>query len=388
MSEIIEEYVKYGYPSAQKLYELLGKKYKLEKITEVIANHPVYQLYKQKSKNLGGHIIAFSPLELMQADITFMDKFGHQNEGYKYILLCIDVFSRYVWALPLKNKGTQEVYEAFKDVPQPNKLMTDNGSEFTNKLFSAFLHNAGIFHQTALVGDHNALGIVDRMTLTLKSALYKRFIGNDNVKWKAVLEDVVKTYNNTPHEGIYGYTPNEAMNKKNVRAVLTTINTQLADKQIKKAVGEVGDNVRTRKPDWTFRRGYTPKWSEDVGKVEKRVGNIVTIDGKKYKITDIQVVNKESGGAGRELKKEEKKAKVERVLRAEGVSVSNIVTRNKAAREKITFDEKLVGRKVKRKGVVGKIDLYDEEPPYHWHITWENGDQEYFNMKEIKLYLT
>ena len=82
-----------------------------------------------------------------------------------------------------------------------------------------------------------------------------------------------------------------------------------------------------------------------------------------------------------------KTAKVDRNLRKEGVSQSNIIVTRRATRKQSIDFNNLVGREVKRKGVVGKIAKYDPEGPYHWFIEWANGDSEYFNKSEIKLYL-
>ena len=75
--------------------------------------------------------------------------------------------------LPLKTKGTHEVLDAFKLMPKVHCVMSDNGTEFTNKSFTSYLADQNVAQQTALVGDHHALGIIDRFTLTLKNMIYK-----------------------------------------------------------------------------------------------------------------------------------------------------------------------------------------------------------------------
>ena len=65
------------------------------------------------------------------------------NDGYKYILCIIDIFSKYAWCVPLKTKGVT-VLNAIKNVIErsgrsPDKFWSDRGSEFYNKNFQAWL---------------------------------------------------------------------------------------------------------------------------------------------------------------------------------------------------------------------------------------------------------
>jgi hypothetical protein len=67
------------------------------------------------------------------ADMQSMQKF---NDGYRYLLVCVDVFSKYAWLVPLKNKTGPTLVEAFKVIlssgRKPEKIMTDQGTEFFN----------------------------------------------------------------------------------------------------------------------------------------------------------------------------------------------------------------------------------------------------------------
>ena len=64
------------------------------------------------------------------------------NQGYCYILTVIDIFSKYAWALPLKQKTGGVMVKAFTTIfglgRKPIKLNTDQGTEFENKSLQAF----------------------------------------------------------------------------------------------------------------------------------------------------------------------------------------------------------------------------------------------------------
>jgi len=67
--------------------------------------------------------------------------------GFKWILTVVDVFSKYLWAQPLKNKSAEEVKEAFSHIfkeRRPIVLQTDNGKEFKNTVSANYLHLWGI----------------------------------------------------------------------------------------------------------------------------------------------------------------------------------------------------------------------------------------------------
>ena len=74
-----------------------------------------------------------------------MQKF---NDGYRYLLVCIDVFSKYAWVVPLKNKTGPTLVEAFKTIlasgRKLEKIMTDQGTEFLNKHFEALMKKKNI----------------------------------------------------------------------------------------------------------------------------------------------------------------------------------------------------------------------------------------------------
>ena len=66
-----------------------------------------------------------------------MSLISKSNKGIKYLLCVIDLFSRYSWVIPLKNKKVDSIVEGFKKIlnnsnRKPNKIWVDNGKEFYN----------------------------------------------------------------------------------------------------------------------------------------------------------------------------------------------------------------------------------------------------------------
>ena len=80
---------------------------------------------------------------LREADLAFIQDVAKGNDGVNYLLVIIDLFSKYVWVRPMKNKTARSLLEAFDSIlrkgRKPEKLRTDKGTEFLNKTFQQYL---------------------------------------------------------------------------------------------------------------------------------------------------------------------------------------------------------------------------------------------------------
>ena len=76
-------------------------------------------------------------------DLADMQSLSKYNKGIKYLFCAIDVFSKYAWVVPLKDKKGVSIVNAFEKIiskgRQPNKIWVDQGSEFYNNSFKNFL---------------------------------------------------------------------------------------------------------------------------------------------------------------------------------------------------------------------------------------------------------
>ena len=77
------------------------------------------------------------------ADLLDMIDYGTKNNnGFRYILVVIDNFSKFGWTIPLKNKYAQTIVDEFSKIikfRKPNLIESDDGKEFVNKIFNEFL---------------------------------------------------------------------------------------------------------------------------------------------------------------------------------------------------------------------------------------------------------
>ena len=85
--------------------------------------------------------------EIWASDLVEMQKFSKWNKGYRYLLMVIDVFSKYGWIIPLKDKKGESVTKAFETIfrdREPQYLWVDKGKEFHDKHLKGLLDKNGI----------------------------------------------------------------------------------------------------------------------------------------------------------------------------------------------------------------------------------------------------
>ena len=88
-------------------------------------------------------IMPLYKVETWSADLIDKSSLSKYNNNYKFILTVIDIFTKYAWAIPLKNKSGLSITNGFKTIlsegRKPEKLWVDRGNEFYNKTFKSLL---------------------------------------------------------------------------------------------------------------------------------------------------------------------------------------------------------------------------------------------------------
>ena len=155
------------------------------------------------------------------ADLVDMQSFSSKNKRYKYILMIIDVYSRFGWAIPLKTKTGLEVSKAFHDLWEtqapPEKLWTDKGKEFYNRPMRELLKKKNV--ELYSTQNEEKASIVERWNRTIKRNMWKYFTANNTTNYIDVLPAIVHKYNTTYHRTIK-CTPTFARKPSNYQHVL------------------------------------------------------------------------------------------------------------------------------------------------------------------------
>jgi len=206
--------------------------------------------------------------DLFQIDLVDLSNISSFNNGYRYLLTCIDVFTKRAWAIPVKTKSARDVTSAFEEILTEtcNMVQSDKGTEFLNSSFQSMLRRYDIKFYTSENEDIKA-AIVERFNRTLKMKMYRYFTARNTRRYVDVLDDLLHSYNHTYHRSI-GMAPVEvnAANENEVRARLYPVKP----KSYKWKYG-VGDKVRITMQRQPFRKGYLGRWSKEIFEIDARL---------------------------------------------------------------------------------------------------------------------
>ena len=195
-----------SYSGAYKFYQEVKNihpKVTLKKVNEFLKSQDAYTLHKRTRKPKFRRTLVFKPRDLWQIDLLDMQKYSKENDGYRYICVIIDCFSRYVWVKPLKNKTGKATVKALALLlmnERPKLIQADQGTEFFNRDVKRMLEAFGpkLYHTYT---DKKA-AIVERVQRTLRGRLGRLFTKRGNFKWIDKIDDIVTAYNNTHHSSI------------------------------------------------------------------------------------------------------------------------------------------------------------------------------------------
>ena len=243
-------------------------------------------LEKQKSRQTKPYrgfdsYVAPNALHEFQIDLAVFTNSSKRNDGYKYLFLAVDVFSKYIMGVPIKDKRPEESVRAFKEIldkmGKPFQIMTDREGAWESTEFVRFLNQHKIKH--IISSAPPPFG--ERAVQEIKNMIHARLDGleMEKEKWAEVLPSVLKKYNNKVHSTI-GMTPEKARKDENTIEVYLNIRQKAEFNRRYEKLG-LGDMVRTLVKKHTFTKGYNSSWSKDVYKIVH-----VSDDNKQFLVND------------------------------------------------------------------------------------------------------
>ena len=196
-------------------------------------------------------------------DLADMQSLSRKNKGIKYVLCVIDLFSKYAFVIPLKDKKGISIVNAFNKIikqsnRKPNKIWVDQGGEFYNNLFEKWLSDNDIIMYSTY--NEGKSVVAERFIRTLKNKLYKHMTATGRKVYYDVLEDVVNKYSNTKHNPIKIKPIDVGDNNKRA---------YIAQHDEKDSKCKVGNRVRISKFKNIFAKGNAPNWSSEIFIVDK-----------------------------------------------------------------------------------------------------------------------
>ena len=178
----------------------------------------------------------------------------------------INLFSKFAWVVPLKDKKGVSILNAFQNIldsskRKPNKIWVDQGSEFYNNVFKKQLKDNDISMYSTY--NEGKSVVVERFIRTLKNKIYKHMaaISKNVIKCLLnVLDDTVDEYNNTC---------DRAIKMKPIDVGDDSFAEYNEESNEKDPKFKVGDHVRISKLKNVFPKRYTPNWSEEIFIIKK-----------------------------------------------------------------------------------------------------------------------
>ena len=186
-----------------------------------------------------------------------MQSLSRKNKGIKYLLCAIDLFSKYAFVVPLKDKKGISIVNALNKIikqshRKPNKIWVDQGAEFYNHVFKKWLSDNDIIMYSTF--NEGKSVVAERYIRPLKNKLYKHMTATGKNVYYDVLDDVYNEYNNTKHNTIKMKPIDIGDNKR----------VYIDEHNEKDSRFKVGDRVRISIFKNIFAKGYAPNWSTET----------------------------------------------------------------------------------------------------------------------------
>jgi hypothetical protein len=309
------------------------------------------------------YVPIYAPRGWYQMDLMDMSQVSAKkgNQNMKFVLVIIEIYSRYGFAYPLKNKEPVTVLEGLKkwkeDVGQRDikGVWSDDGSEWKG-VVGKWLKDEGIAHKVVDKWGKNSMGIVERWIRTLRMRIRQVWIENDNLIWLPFLEQVVREYNTTVHS--------------RMNANPTLVWEGESEPRFKRKIVDnyipAGTKVRLLLLKKTFDKlSALPNWSKEIYTVGERVGNRFELKEteKTYPRWALKVVRKyvlENEGENRlqpvekQIREVRRENRVERDLKADDIKAENVrvnkvrLPKGQYEVERIVASKKVKGKRLYR----------------------------------------
>lgn len=274
-----------SFSSVRKLYlaaRIKEPSIKLRDVKEYLSSQDDYTLHRRVVRKFQRLPIVASHVDaIWQADLADVTHLAKYNDGHTFLLIAVDVLSRYVFAQPLTNKTSLSVSNGFQVIfkeRKPECLQTDQGKEFVSKEFQTFLRGNGVKHYTTTSDDPKA-AIAERFIRTLREKMAKFMRYSLSSRYIDQLDDFVSSYNNSVHSRLK-MKPIEVTKfneRKAYRNLYGTFKPSMHHLN-------VGDKIRIAQKKDTFAKGSDPNFTEEIFVIKSKV------KGKKrpvYKIEDL-----------------------------------------------------------------------------------------------------
>jgi hypothetical protein len=210
---------------------------------------PVIKKYKRRP------VITTSINDIWGADLLDVSNMSKYNKNITFLLIIVDIYSRYAFVIPIKHKSGEDTLKAFEKLKTtPHNLWVDEGKEFFNSEMKAYCKKRNINMYHTYTGLKSVFA--ERFNRTLRDLIFEYLNSYDTKYYLDELPKLVEKYNNTFHKSIKETPYNVYVKGKPPKQKI-----YLEDEEAKFKIGDYVRKVVIKK---LFEKGYTAKWSEDI----------------------------------------------------------------------------------------------------------------------------
>ena len=250
--------------------------------------------------------------DIFGADLVDMKALAKQNDNYKYILMVMDVFSKFGWAVPIKFKTGEAVKIALEKILKTHvckKIWADKGTEFYNQTVRKLLkkHNIDLYSTE----NEEKCAVIERWNRTIKTKIWKYFTANGTHRYIDILQPLIDKYNNTKHRSI-GMTPIEARKPENHHLAFKNLYFKKLQGLNSTPKFKLGDKVRLAVQKNKFEKAYIINWSDRVYTVKQ----VLKTRPPTYKVQDERGILHAGSFYEQELQKnKEERFRIQKILK-------------------------------------------------------------------------
>jgi hypothetical protein len=226
-----------------------------------------YTLHKDRNLKFKRDIVFTTNVDdLWMADLMDMRKLKQWNQGVCYVLLVIDVLSKYVWLKCLKNKSAECVTKAFELVlnssnRQPVSLQVDKGLEFCNSSLKKLFQARSIKMFSTENNDIKA-SVAERAIRTIKTKLWRYFTHNNTKMYTNILQELADNYNASYHTTLK-CAPQDVTENNVLEIWRRSYSNKISDISVTPKF-KCNEHVRISREKEIFKKGFERKWSQEI----------------------------------------------------------------------------------------------------------------------------
>lgn len=260
-----------AYAGANRLQHALRKLYRPDKVNEWLEGQDAYNLHTYVKRKFPRRFYNVRNVDdVWEADLMDMRSLRTYNDDYTYLLVIIDVLSKYAWLEPLKDKTGKSVAQGIERILKRSKkrvpvlLQSDKGKEFLCRETLAVLKKNNIEHRVVRNPDIKA-AVVERFIRTIKERVWRYFTHHGTRRYMGVIKSILESYNNSIHSATK-MTP-ASIDLHNAAIARRNLERRYDRCLPRKLKYKIGDLVRTSRANNAFEKGYEGGWTLELFKI-------------------------------------------------------------------------------------------------------------------------